>query len=87
MGVVWLVLQLAEPTVLVKQVVLYSGPVLENYHLEGVIWFPFERITWAQDVNCPHWEGGRSKWLLFLVRKMLSVLSFLESKVIVKRMA
>jgi hypothetical protein len=62
----------------------WSGPVLGRYHLEGVIWFLFERITLIQDVNCRHWEGGSSRWLWLLVINMLSVLSFLESKVITK---
>jgi hypothetical protein len=70
-----------EPAILVRQVV---WSVLGNCHLEGVIWFLFERITLVWDVNCSHWEGGSSWWLLFLVIKMLSVLFFLESKVIVK---
>jgi hypothetical protein len=61
-------------------VVWWSGPVLGSYHLEGVIWFLFKRITLARDVNCPLREGGSSRWLWFLVMKMLSVLSFLESK-------
>jgi hypothetical protein len=42
-----------------------------------------ERITLAQD-NSPHWDGGSSRWLQFIVINILSVLSFLESKVIVK---
>jgi hypothetical protein len=57
---------------------------LGSYHLEGIIWFLFERITLAWDVNCSHWEGGSSRVLQFIVIKILSVLSFLEYKVIVK---
>jgi hypothetical protein len=72
---------LAEPTVLVRQVVWSSSG---SYHLEGAIWHQFESITLAWDVNCPFWEGGSSRWLWFLVIKMLSVLFFLESKVICK---
>jgi hypothetical protein len=65
----------------------WSGPVLGSYHLEGVIWFLIERITLVWDVNCSHWVGGggdSSRWFWFLVIKTLSVLSFLESKVIAK---
>jgi hypothetical protein len=62
----------------------WSGSVLGSYYLEGVIWFLFERITLVWDVNCSHWEGGSSRWLRFLVIKMLSILSFLESKAIAK---
>jgi hypothetical protein len=61
-----------------------SGPVLGGYHLEGVIWSLFERITLAWVINCPHWECGSSRWFWFLVIKTLSVLSFLKSKVTVK---
>jgi hypothetical protein len=30
---------------LVRKVVWWSGPVLGSYHLEGVIWFLFDRIN------------------------------------------
>jgi hypothetical protein len=39
-----------------------SGPVLESYHLEGAIWFRFERISLAWDVNCPHWDSEVPHW-------------------------
>jgi hypothetical protein len=51
---------------------------LGSYFLEGVIWFLFERITLAWDVNRPHWDGGSSRWLWFFI-KMLSVLSDKEN--------
>jgi hypothetical protein len=70
-----------EPTILVSR---WFGPVLRSYLLEGIIWFLSESITLAWDVNGSHWEGGSSRWLWFLVIKMLSVLSFLKSKVIAK---
>jgi hypothetical protein len=53
----------------------WSGPVLEMYHLEVIIWLLFEKILLAQD-NCPHWNGGSSSRLQFLVIKMLLVLFF-----------
>jgi hypothetical protein len=42
---------------------------------------PVPKDSWD---NCPQWEGGSSRWLQFIVIKILPVLSFLESKVILK---
>jgi hypothetical protein len=63
---------------LVRQVVWSSFGTLS---LEGVIWFLFERI---HGINCSHWKGGSSRELQFIVIKILSVLSFFGSMVIVK---
>jgi hypothetical protein len=70
--------------ILVRQVVWSS---FGSYHLEGIIWFLFERIL---GIIWPHGEGGSSRWLQFIVIKIPILSSFGihgDCKVTVKRMA
>jgi hypothetical protein len=53
----------------------WSGRWSSSYHLKGVIWVLFERIILAQD-NCPHCDGGSSRWHQFLVIKMYQFCPF-----------
>jgi hypothetical protein len=71
---------------------VWTGEALNLSKADGLVQFwklspggsnlvPVREDSWD---NCPHWEGGNFRWFQFFVIRILSVLSFLEYKVIVK---